>query len=47
MEHEIAGRLISFLAIFILVALWEIRMPRFLVLPMINPHCNQLNISIR
>ena len=28
MEHEIAIRLISFVLIFILVALWEIRMPR-------------------
>ncbi len=28
MEHEVAIRLISFIFIFILVALWEIRMPR-------------------
>ena len=28
MEHEIAIRLISFILIFILIALWEIRMPR-------------------
>jgi len=28
MEHEVAIRLISFIVVFILVALWEIRMPR-------------------